>query len=183
MTIACHQLVKQNSSQDSIRATEEIKRNYLQLMTMKNQDIRSVVQAFIVEAPVMPLTRAVSVEDDQPPVSRQQTFANMPLPNSHAETLCVVNKIATTTGSWQDMFSPCTDDMISVPIENDDEFEADDLRRTVGSNDYEDEAEERDAPEEDGRESSASDESVPLRSMVYYAWGAAELSATPMQRK
>jgi hypothetical protein len=96
-----------------------------------------------------------------------------------------MNKIAQTNGSWQDMFSPCTDDMKSVPIENDEEYEADDLRRTVGSNDYDDQSqsEERDAPEDDRRESNSSDESTPLRNMVYYTWGGAELSATPMQRK
>lgn len=190
MSTACQQLVKQSSSQDSIRATEEIKRNYLQLMAMKNQDIRSVVEIFIVEEPPMPLMRAVSIEEDQVPFKRreQATITNMPLPqgypNNAAETLCVMNKIASTTGSWQDMFSPCTDDMKSVPIETDEEYEADDLRRTVGSNDYDDQAEERDAPEDDDRrESSPSEDSAPLRSMVYYAWGGAELSATPMQRK
>lgn len=183
MTLACHLLVKRGSPEDSIRATEEIKRNYLQLMTMKNQDVRYVVESFIVEAPTMPLTRAVSVEDDQVGVEREQIIANMPLPqgysNNTAETLYVMNKIAMTAGSWQDMFSPCTQDMESVPIE----YEQDDLRRTAGSNDYDDQVEERDAPEDGRRERSPSEQSVPLRNMVYYAWGAAELSATPMQRK
>lgn len=131
----------------------------------------------------MPLMRAVSVEDDQAP----PTITNMPMPQGYPknnlETLCIMNKITAADGSWQDMFSPGTDDMKSVPIEPDDEYEADDLRRTVGSNDYDDQAEERDAPEEDRRESSSSEQSVPLRNMVYYGWGASELSATPMQRK
>jgi len=184
MTIACHQMADRKTSEDSIRATEEIKRNYLQLMTMKNQDARCVVEAFIVDTANLTLTRAVSVDEDQVG-AREQPIVTMPLPQasfkSATQTLCASNnKIATTSGTWQDMFSPCTDDMKSVPIEPDDEYEADDLRRTVGSNDYDDQAEKRDAAEDGRREgNSGSEQSVQLQNMVFYSWGAAELAATP----
>lgn len=172
MSNACHDVVNRSSSQDSIRATEEIKRDYLQLMTMKNQDVRGVVDAFVVELANIPLTRAVSVEEDQVAV-REQPIVTMSVPapsNSKPATEMIIvanGKTAMTPAMWQDMFSPCTDDMKSVPIEPEEEYEDDDLRRTVGSNDYDDQAEERDAPE--AREESH--ESVPLRNMVYNTWG------------
>lgn len=174
MSVACNSMANRTSAEDSIRATEEIKRNYLQLMTMKNQDVRCVVDAFIVGISSMPLARAVSVEDDQP-VTRDHPIVTMPESNSKPNTnemICASRgKIAMAPGTWQDMFSPCTDDMASVPIETDEEYEADDLRRTVGSNDYDDNAEERDAPEETREESP-----IPLQNMVYYSWGGTYIS-------
>lgn len=182
MSIACHQMSNRSSSVDSIRATDEIKRNYLQLMTMQNRDVRSVVEAFIVGVVDMPLTRQVSAEEGQvgaknivtmPPSQAQQSKLVI-------ETLCVAadGKPGATPGTWQNMFSPSTHDMQSARIEPDDEEYEDDLRRTEGSNDYDDEEERRDAPEDSMREGSNG--SVPLRNMVYYSWGAAELTATPL---
>lgn len=184
LTTACHEMANRKSPQDAIRATEGIKRNYLQLMTMKNQDIRSVVDAFIVGVTDMPLTRAVSVEEDQACL-REQPIVSMPPPQAISQSATqmqyvVKGNVATAPGHWQDMFSPCTDDLQSVPIEPDDECEADDLRRTVGSNDYDEETEDRDAPEEGRREgSSGSDQSVPLQNMIFYSWGGAEMMTTP----
>ena len=182
MTNACHEIANHKSSQDAIRATEEVKRNYLQLMTMKNQDIRSIVDAFIVGVSDMPLTRAVSVEEDQACL-REQPIVTMPLQQAASKRTAQMHYVLNNmgpAGQWQDMFSPCTADMKSVPIEPDEECEEDDLRRTTGSNDYDEQSEERDAPEEERREgSSDSDQSVPLQNMVFYSWGAAEMMTTP----
>jgi hypothetical protein len=100
MAVACVGLSNINSepwnlgAEASIRLTEDIKRNYLQLLAVKQEDVKALVNAF----------------------------------------------------------SPATDDMQTKnSIERDDEGymeEYDDLRRTVGSNDYCDDGECRDGPEE-----------------------------------
>lgn len=168
MSLACHKLANHASSEDVIRATEEIKRNYLQLTALKSQDVRSVVDAFFVveTSGEMPLARQVSSDEEY--VREQVVPPSEPM---------IYNSV-------NNMFSPCSMDMQSSRIEPDDieEYEDDDLRRQVGSNDYDEQVEERDAAPDDDMMLDSGEMPVQLENMVYYQWGASELMTTPLPK-
>ena len=167
MSLACHKLANDPSSEDVIRATEEIKRNYLQLTALKSQDVRSVVDTFFVVDTTgeMPLARQVSSDEEY---VQEQVVPPEPV---------IYNSV-------NNMFSPCSMDMQSSRIEPDDveEYEDDDLRRQVGSNDYDDQVEERDAAPDDVDMLDNGKTTVRLENMVYYQWGASELMTTPLPK-
>jgi hypothetical protein len=186
-------------AQASIRLTEDIKRNYLQLLAVKKEDVKALVDAFELYLPALAITREVScdLEDDyQPQASSQgQRQAMLPPPpvlmrfapgaawdlsrSELTEEHRVVplpcnaqrmNRTPLYRGSG-DIFSPSTDDMQtrnSIEADDDedegtyiDECDYDDLRRTVGSNDYCDDEELRDGPvgnERDGPDEREGDD-------------------------
>jgi hypothetical protein len=177
MSLACLKLASKPTSQDVIRATEEIKRNYLQLVVLSSQDVKSVVDAFVVVDTLkeLPLARQVSADEDH--VQEEQNWYSVPPPEPTIFNYSVMgNK----------MFFPCsTVDIQSSRIEPDDveEYEDDDLRRQVGSNDYDDDVEERDAPDDDDMRDGSDETPVCLEHMPYYSqWGAAEMSTTSFRK-
>lgn len=180
MSSACHRI-----GEDSIRATEEIKRYYMQLMVLKHQDLRSVVDAFVAEETIdLPIARQVSVDEEY--AQTQIVPARSVLVDQPTQRVVHVK-----TGPA--LFSPCTVDMQSVRIETDDEvddeyeaddevddeYEEDDLRRQVGSTDYGDVTEERDEPDEDMGDPRTE---AHMENMSYYTWGASELARTPYRK-
>jgi hypothetical protein len=183
MAVACVGLSKINSepwnlgAEASIRLTEDIKRNYLQLLAVQQEDVKALVNAFELYLPPLAITREVSKddEDDYPPQSSSQAMTQiLPPPpllmraapswvHSRIQVLddtdsrvvpAPCNRRMSRTPPYResDLFSPATDDMQTKnSVEHDDDGymeEYDDLRRTVGSNDYCDDEECRDGPEE-----------------------------------
>lgn len=185
MAVACLDLSNINSetwnlgAEASIRLTEDIKRNYLQLLAVKQEDVKALVDAFELYLPPLTITREVScdAEDDFPPQGSNQAMTRiLPPPpvmmraapswvHSRVQVLedadtdsRVVQqpapcnrRMSRTPCRESDLFSPATDDMQTKnSVEHDDGYmeEYDDLRRTVGSNDYCDDEERRDGPEE-----------------------------------
>jgi hypothetical protein len=88
MAVACLGLSKINSepwnlgAEASIRLTEDIKRNYLQLLAVKQEDVRALVNAFELYLPPLAITREVSKddEDDFPPQESQAMTQMLPPP-------------------------------------------------------------------------------------------------------
>jgi hypothetical protein len=174
MSLACIKLSSRPSSQDVIRATEEIKRNYLQLLALSSQDVKSVVDAFVVVDTMEELPLARQVSDDEDHVQEQQNGNFVPPPEPTIYNYDVMgNKVV----------FPFTVDRKSSRIETDanEKYEADDddLRRQMGSNDYDENVEERDAPDDDIMRDETP---VRFEHMPFYQWGAAELSTTPLQK-
>lgn len=142
---ACQALTEPKlTAQSTIRATEEMKRIYLSIMTMKNSDLMIVADAFFL---ARPLIRAVSLEGEDehipppPCVTLQQESTRL-------------NLLTTFDGHVQSntanriMMEHDTDDHNK---ENYSTHEDDDLRRLVGSNDY-DCNDTRDEPDDDEME-------------------------------
>jgi hypothetical protein len=120
------------SSPEAIRATEEMKRHYLQLMQLKNSDLNAVSDAFFQS--MMPLVRTVSLEDEENVAPARHLL--------RAFDAGVQNNNIMTT----------TDVVKGVSHRIEEEEEDDDLRRLVGSNDYEECADEREGPESEVRD-------------------------------
>ena len=140
-------------------------------MMLNNRDVRSVVDAFVVDIVDVPIVRQVSADDEHVGAERPAVVFKQAKPLVYV--IGGAKNISTPANS---MFSPCTDDMNTVMIEPDveDEYE-DDLRRQTGSVDLDDKEEQRDGPED-----MCDDESLPLdRSLAFYSWGASELLTTP----
>ena len=132
------------TAQTTIRATEEMKRLYLSIMSLKNCDLMVVADAFFLAGP---LIRAVSLEGEDeyipplPCVTLQQESARL-------------NLLHTFDGHVQSS----TSNLFLMEHEIDDHekenyttHEDDDLRRLVGSNDY-DCNDTRDEPDDDAME-------------------------------
>jgi hypothetical protein len=183
MAVACVGLSNINSepwnlgAEASIRLTEDIKRNYLQLLAVKQEDVKALVNAFELYLPPLTITREVSTDaedDDFPPQGSQAMTQILPPPpvlmraapswvHSRVQVLEDTDsrvlpapcnrRTSRTPYRESDLFSPATDDMQTKnSIERDDNGymeEYDDLRRTVGSNDYCDDEECRDGPPEE----------------------------------
>jgi hypothetical protein len=184
MSDACLGLSQRNSetsswnlgAEASIRLTEDIKRNYLQLLAVKPEDLRSVVDAFEFYLPPLAITREVSGcledQDDFQQQKRGSVPAILPPPpvllrlapaanrvlqqNTDVVAVAPCNRrMSRTPRTSGGIFSPGTDDMRTMNSHREDANqydEFDDLRRTVGSNDYGNEAELRDACPEEQRE-------------------------------
>jgi hypothetical protein len=175
MSFACIQLASQPPSQDVIRATDEIKRTYLQLLALPSQDVKSVVDAFVIVDTTEEQTLARQVSDDEDRVQEQQNGYSV-LPK---EPTTYNYKVMGNSNK----FCPCSVDMQSSRIEQDDDesYDADDLRREVGSNDYDDNnVEEGDGPEEE--DIARNETPIRFEHVPFYQWGAAELSTTPLRK-
>jgi hypothetical protein len=145
LSLACQALTEPKlTAQTTIRATEEMKRIYLSIMTMKNRDLMVVADAFFV---TRPLIRAVSLE------SEDEYLSPLPCVTLHEEPTRL-NLLNAFDGNVPNSASN------RIMIEHDDDdhnkenymsHEDDDLRRMVGSNDY-DCNDTRDAPDDDDDE-------------------------------
>jgi len=152
LTLACNNIF---SKHDVVRAMEDVKRNYMQLISLNRIDLTTFVDAFVIDesdgdAPPSPnIVRQVSNDDHEHP------FLDNYLRESSRQLMSNFGHGTTTQIQVKDsMFSPNSEDMrtVTVVVEDDDENNCDDLRRTVGSNDYEGGDMERDGPEERERE-------------------------------
>jgi hypothetical protein len=136
----------------SVRITKDIKRHYQQLMGVDHSMLQSLMDAFELEIAPPPLFKLVSndeadeVEDIvfPPPRVIRNNFPKTQTPGARS-----------FGSSTHDLFSPQTLDMLStevrqVPTVVPEEY--DDLRRQVGSVDYDDEEEMREGPEACERE-------------------------------
>lgn len=149
MTLACNQICVEHNV---IRATEDLKRLYLQLMTLPRDDLTCFVQAFSLDEGRVndDIVRQVSNDENEGPPSRPSTyaphFAHRYNEKQHYSTCRPPAHNVTL------MCSPNSDDMRTATVVEDDDDgddeEYDDLRRTVGSNDYDGGDMEREAPEE-----------------------------------
>jgi len=119
------------SSPAAIRATEEMKRHYLQLMQLTNGDLCAVVDAFYQtssntagSSSMFPLIRTVSLEEQDTTTAQQSCHTH------------IVQQQQQTPAPRHllNIFEGQTTKGISHRIEEEDED--DDLRRLVGSNDY-----------------------------------------------
>mmetsp|Transcript_25240 Transcript_25240/g.58672 ORF Transcript_25240/g.58672 Transcript_25240/m.58672 type:complete len:163 (+) Transcript_25240:811-1299(+) len=146
MTMACDRLMETDrpASEKSIKATEEIKRTYLQLVAIRNADLEAARDAFFSNVPPGPIVRQVSEEDASTPLpppptaSSQEPRHLLTVFDGQAKPVIHLVERETSRGEVEDE-------------------DGEDLRRQVGSNDYESN-DIRDQPE--GCEREASDPSV-----------------------
>lgn len=133
MSLACARLMEtdRSGSPEAIRATEEMKRHYLQLLSLPSKDLCTVSDAFCPAS--MPLIRTVSLED------QEQEHTSIP-----ALPPCVIRQT-----SEPRLLLGAFDGLNTNRIV---EEEEDDLRRQVGSNDYDCNDVREGAPDEDERE-------------------------------
>lgn len=153
LTLACDRLLKTDHSQasEAILATEDIKRFYLQLLSIKNSELTNVLDAFLETPPL--LVRTVSLDDDQQGGEEAEItslFQN--------ETILTIHQpeprhlLGVFNGQVMSSQNKC---VTSTRIEEEgeyDEEDGEDLRRQVGSNDYEEESGCREGPEYDPEE-------------------------------
>lgn len=148
------------SSQDSIRITEEIKRTYLQLLAIETHDLHTLVDSFLYQAIPLAITHeeVQEVLDDRP----KGAFVLPPPPSMDRDTFIQPLIIESSSSEEQPdvppvplqcserhLFSPSTEDMRTLsPVDGylSDEEGYDDLRRQVGSADYDDASEKREEP-------------------------------------
>lgn len=119
MTLACNKLLADKCThEDSIFATEAIKRNYLQLLALKRGDLHVVMDAFVVAGKEEEennemgdgLSRKVSEDEEQQPLRLITNLPGKSNKNMHAP---FVNEEEEVHSSSHDMFSPTTADMQS----------------------------------------------------------------------
>jgi hypothetical protein len=165
LSLCCQALLQTNGLQmeTSVRITKDIKRHYQQLMGVDHSMLQSLMDAFELEIAPPPLFKLVSndeadeVEDVRTSMTRENRAIVFPPPrvirNSFPKTQTPGAR--STGSSTHDLFSPQTLDMLStevrqVPTVVPEEY--DDLRRQVGSVDYDDVEEMREGPEACERE-------------------------------
>lgn len=154
LSLCCDALVNMKglSTEKTVRITKEIKRNYLQLISVDHCMLRALVDSFELEVLLPPtLSQIVSADDDDegnqfyhaqqsqaqavvlpPPRVIRSGFPKTSAPSYSSSQRSDVS-------SSHDLFSPQTLDMMSdrqVPATVPEEY--DDLRRQVGSVDYDD---------------------------------------------
>lgn len=156
MTIACNKIIHKH---DVVRAIEEVKRNYLQLLALNRGDLTNFVDGFILEEghgenkePVS-IVRQVS-HDENEILPKVPPSLGLYFLESSRQLMCEF-ELDESKGA---MFSPNSDDMRTATVveddayDVDDEFEYDDLRRTIGSNDYDGGEMAREGPDQIDRE-------------------------------
>lgn len=118
LSLACARLLEtdRSGSPEAIRATEELKRHYLQLLSLPSKDLCTVSDAFCPAS--MPLVRTVSLEDED----QEHSIPALPP--------CVIRQTTEPR-----LLLGAFDGMNKNRIVEEEE-EEDDLRRQVGSNDY-----------------------------------------------
>jgi hypothetical protein len=176
LSAACSKLVQISTPSDtSIRAAEEIKRIYLQLITIHPDDMKALIDSFQLDLPPLPLSRIVSDDCDEQRAGRHLSSSlglPPPLPLIRSSGALIRNPaqeiVARSLGirfeapkvnliqeeeEGRNLFSPTTVDMKSIEESRD---EVEDVCRTTGSFDREDnDNEERDGPPADEREDIA----------------------------
>lgn len=158
MTIACNKVIHK---QDIVRAIEEVKRNYLQLLALNRGDLTNFVDGFLLEEGhgenTEPVTIVRQVSNDENDVlPKAIPSLGLYFLESPRQLICEFEH----DESKGAMFSPNSDDMRTATVveddayDVDDEFEYDDLRRTIGSNDYDGGEMAREGPDQIDRECS-----------------------------
>jgi hypothetical protein len=171
LSAACSKLVQLSTPSDtSIRAAEEIKRIYLQLIAIHPRDMKALIDSFQLDLPPLQISRMVSDDCDEQRVDiRRSSSVGLPPPipltrssgtliRSPAQEIVArslgirfeapkVNLIPEEE-EGHNLFSPTTVDMKSIEESRD---EVEDVHRTVGSFEREDN-EGRDGPPTDERE-------------------------------
>jgi hypothetical protein len=171
LSAACSKLVQISAPSDtSIRAAEEIKRIYLQLITIHPNDMKALIDSFQLDLPPLQISRMVSDDYDEQRADRRQSSSLAlppPVPLTRSSGTLIRNPaqeiVARSLGirfeaaevnlipeeeEGHNLFSPTTVDMKSIEESRD---EDEDVRRAVGSFDREDN-EERDGPPAGERE-------------------------------
>ena len=133
LTLACDGLMEceRPGSEKSIRRTEDMKRAYLQMMAMENVDLEAVVDAFFLNAPPGTIVRQVSAEEpleqeEQDESAEQDSIEQQPRHLLHVFDDQETSKVAVPK------YQPVT-----YIVEEEEDENGEDLRRQVGSNDYE----------------------------------------------
>lgn len=171
LSLACLKLKELNSKKGSaaaqtyVRACEEIKQIYLQLLDVKRDDARALAEIFYLESLTpqtagcnMLLAREVSLDEEEDANMAAKTAQVVALATAlapchfpeqrqtrrrHRDSAPASGKIKNLVRNKVNLFSPATEDMRSKATNDDDEeifrggvpFEFDDLRRQVGSYD------------------------------------------------
>jgi hypothetical protein len=150
LTIACHRLgsMPMNDSpeksgstwtletSESLDLTDQIKQTYLELLTMDARDIRLLIDAFEFKTGEENRANTNTESSLIPPPILMETPVK-----GDADRRSPIESDIFSSPDTEDMMTFYTDDC-------EEEFEYDDLRRMVGSNDRDDAEEERDGPEE-----------------------------------
>ncbi|GAX11639.1 hypothetical protein FisN_30Lh014 [Fistulifera solaris] len=152
LTQSCHTLLDRwgtskqwhAGSEVSIRVTEEIKRTYLQLLSMELADLHALVDSFVYHAAPLTIPHEEPLfEVDEPP----NGFV-LPSFDSCRKMVALSCREEGVPRPEQDLFSPSTEDMRTLPngyatdddsAEEGEEEDNDDLRRQIGSQDHDDE--------------------------------------------
>mmetsp|Transcript_31270 Transcript_31270/g.47716 ORF Transcript_31270/g.47716 Transcript_31270/m.47716 type:complete len:745 (+) Transcript_31270:247-2481(+) len=152
LTLACNRLLKTGNAhtREAILATEDIKRYYLQLLSIDDSDVRNVFEAFLEQPPL--LVRTVSLDDEQEggEAEIESIFQNEPIlaiQQPEARHL-----LGVFNGQVMSTQKKC---YTSTRIEEEEEYdeeEGEDLRRQIGSNDYDEDDGCREGPELDSEE-------------------------------
>lgn len=145
LTVFCTDLISNDendkwtlSAQDSIRITESIKRTYLQLLAMEARDLHAFIDSFKFDSKPLEITPEEPSFALPPPPPAMLRTSGIPLQQDDSRRA-------------ENLFSPNTEDMRTHGHCDDDEDDEgyDDLRRQIGSSDYDDNAEEREGPPDD----------------------------------
>lgn len=176
LSAACSKLVQISAPSDtSTRAADEIKRIYLQLISIDPNDMKALIDSFQLDLPPLQISRMVSDDYDEQQADRRQSSSLAlppPVPLTRSSGTLIRNpaqeivarslgirfeapKVIVTPEEEEEevhnLFSPTTVDMKSIEESRD---EVEDVRRAVGSFDME-ENEERDGPPANEREPTA----------------------------
>jgi hypothetical protein len=162
LSAACLKLVDVMSTKSdaSVKAAEEIKRVYLQLLTLPVEDLKALIDSFELDLLPMQITRPVSEDrDDSASATDNTAFLSQPQPFVRSSGSIAQQLVTQTMGlpleslkvdAVEDdeegevfLFSPNTEDMNSIEQST---HTVDDLRPTVGSFDNEEVEEEREGP-------------------------------------
>jgi hypothetical protein len=147
LSLACQKLVvdpsknsKKVTAQTIIRATEEMKRIYSTIMTIPNCDLILFSDAFYPTSIMPPLIRTVSLDEDAtgeggPP---QVCVSPRVHGNDHEDKDDVGEPRLNLLNSFDDFVNKQDGPQPNRIMMDDEYYYEDDLRRTVGSNDYED---------------------------------------------
>jgi hypothetical protein len=170
LSLACTKLAQlsSTSNETSIKATEEVKRLYLQLLAIKTEDLSALIDAFEVEQPPLQIARLVPEDrnNPMPPLPHRSTTF---VPPSHSFIRAAAETVYSSSlphvmptydyiplGSETNMIaddqranflSPSTADMNST---DNGAYVAEDLRRVQGSFDREDTEFERESAPHEG---------------------------------
>ena len=168
LTLCCQELARMDGlkTDKTVRLTRDIKRNYLQLIAVDHHMLRALVDSFELDVLPASLSQIVSNDEDEEVYRFWRADANssqnvvMPPPqvvrNTHTKATGHSRPVSlqSISSSSHDLFSPQTQDMMSVenlpPATVPEEY--DDLRRQMGSVDYDDFEECRDGSEHCERE-------------------------------
>ena len=136
--------------QESIRITEDLKRNYLQLSSIDLMDMKALVQSFeLDDVPVQICSNDTEdVETTGQPFIRRHTPILPPPPAEGFERLHGYEDREGAAPSRDQFYSPSTVDSSGWDGDEEDEYEIDDLRRQVGSTAYDECEGARDKPDE-----------------------------------